>query len=94
MSGGNCHVAAIRVAPGSSEAIAHGIGKHREVQKPLLVSLRADICLLRLVISASTEHSSCVMLCPQALNLSQTLQGQEFWVRNVPQQMRKLWPFL
>ena len=59
MLGGNCNVAAKRVAPGSSESIAHRIGKHREVQKPLLVSLHADIGLLRLLISASTKYSSC-----------------------------------
>ena len=33
--------------------------KHQEVQKPLLISLHADICLLRLLISLSTDYSSC-----------------------------------
>ena len=53
MSGGNCHVLAKRVAPGSSKAIAHGIGKQRQVQNQLLVSLHADKSLLRLLISLS-----------------------------------------
>ena len=57
MSVGNCHVAALRLAPASSEVIAHGIRKHRKVQKPLLVSLHTDICLL--LISTSTEYSLC-----------------------------------
>ena len=39
-------VAVIRVAPGSSDVIAHGNGKNREVQKPLLITLHAHICLL------------------------------------------------
>ena len=61
MPRGNGHVAAIQLAPGSSEAIAHGIGKHREVNKLLLVSLHTDISLLRLIISAGTKYS----LCPE-----------------------------
>ena len=39
---GNCHVAAKRGASESLEAIAHGIWKHREVHKPLLVSLHVS----------------------------------------------------
>ena len=61
--GRKCHDAAIQVAPGSSEAIAHGIGKHREVQKPLLISLHTDICLLLLLISLSINYS----LCPDTI---------------------------
>ena len=53
MLGGNCHVAALQVALGSSEAIAHGIGKHWEVQK----LLHADIRLVCLLIFLSIEYS-------------------------------------
>ena len=66
MSGGNCHVAAIQVAPGSSEVIAHGNRKNPEVQNPLLVALHTYICLLRLLISSSTEYS----LCPERAPLN------------------------
>ena len=60
MLGGHCHVAAIQVAIlGSSEAIIHGMGNKREVQKPLLVNLHTDICLLPLLISLSTKYSLC-----------------------------------
>ena len=59
--GGNCHVATIQIAPGSSEVVALKKGKNREVQKSLPVSLLADICLLRLLISSSTKYS----LCPE-----------------------------
>ena len=61
MLGGNCQVVAIRVAPGSSEVIAHRNGKNWEVQNALLITLHADICLLRRLISSSTEYS----LCPE-----------------------------
>ena len=44
---------------GKSEVIAHGNGKNWEVQKPLLVTLNTDICLLRLLISLSTCHALC-----------------------------------
>ena len=43
MSGGNCHVSAKRVAPGSSEAIAH----------------QFDICLLRRLIYSSNDMPCC-----------------------------------
>ena len=56
MSEGNFRIPAKRVAPGSFELIAHGIG---EVQKPLLVSLHAYIYLLCLLIYASIEYLSC-----------------------------------
>ena len=56
MSGGNSHVAAIKVALGSSEAIAHGIGKHREAQKPMCVCLQTDNCLLLLLLSLSAKY--------------------------------------
>ena len=52
----NCHVLTKWVPPGSSKAIAHGIGKHRQFQNQLLVSLHADICLLRLPISLSHKY--------------------------------------
>ena len=54
---------------GSSEVIDHGIGKHREVQKPLLVTLHTDICLLRLLISSSTEYSLCPDINVMIINL-------------------------
>ena len=53
MSGGDCHVASIQEAAGSSETITHRLGKHRDFQKPLLVSLHTDIWLLRLLISSN-----------------------------------------
>ena len=62
ISGGNCHVEAKLVAPGSSEVIGHGNEKNGEVQKPLFVTLHADICciaLLHLLISLSTKYSLC-----------------------------------
>ena len=56
-----------KVPPGSSEEITHRIGKHWEVQKPLLVSLHADICQLRPLISSSTKYLLCPVPCPVVL---------------------------
>ena len=71
MPGGNCHVAGIQVAPESSEVIAHGNRKNHKFQKPFLVTLHADICILRLIISSSIKYS----LCParQALKRAKPL---------------------
>ena len=55
----NFNVVAIGVAPGSSEVIAHGNVKNREVQKPLLVTLQDIIENMesRLVIQIKTQLS-------------------------------------
>ena len=56
MSGGNYHVAAIRVVPRSSQAIAHGTSIMNLNNELTLVSLRADICL-RLLMFSGTEYA-------------------------------------
>ena len=57
MLGGDCHVAAKVVVMGISEANIHRIRKDREVQKSLLITLHANTCRLRFLISSNTEHS-------------------------------------
>ena len=82
MFGGNCHVTAKQVAPASPETIAPGIGKHKEVQKPLIVSLRAYICQLLLLWLRLEMVHPVITCCPhkitneiKILSLFQTFSG-------------------
>ena len=60
---GNCHAAAIRVTPVSSEAIAHRMSMIIRNNDLKLVNLHAEICLLGLIMSSSTKYS----LCPEGM---------------------------